>query len=146
MKILSIDVGIKNLALCIIETTNGSNNNSDFFIRYWEVINLFEEQSKICQFNIKNKKDNKQCSKEAKFHKNGCFFCKTHAAKSEYKLPTSDLNKYKRMKLDELNKLAQDYDILPNAYVPPTTKTNLIKCIQTTFGMEPTTFLRISLF
>ena len=114
MKIISIDVGIKNLALCILETTN---NNTDYIIKYWEVINLFEEQTNICQFNImKNNKNNnnpsiKSCEKIAKFHKNGCFYCKTHAAKSEYKLPTSDLNKYKRMKLDELIKLTTQYDI-----------------------------------
>ena len=148
MKILSIDVGIKNLALCILETTN---NNSDFVIRYWDVINLFEEQNKICQFNIQNKKNKSynQCNKQAKFHKNNCFYCKTHATKTEYKLPTSDLNKYKRMKLGELIKLTQDYDILAvgetptpplflsvgnmgisKATVPPTTKANLIKSIE----------------
>ena len=132
MKILSIDVGIKNLALCILETHGSSSiNNSDFIIRYWNVINLFEEQSKICNFNIQNKNKKgtcyTQCTKEAKFHKNGCFFCKTHASKSEYKLPTSDLNKYKRMKLDELNKLANDYDISSNEKI---NKINLIKSIE----------------
>ena len=50
MKILSIDVGIKNLALCIIETNTA--NNYDFIIKFWDVINLFEEQNKKCQFNI----------------------------------------------------------------------------------------------
>ena len=133
MKILSIDVGIKNLALCILETTT---NNCNFIIKYWDVINLFEEQNKLCQFNIQNKKNKsyKQCNKQAKYHKNNCFYCKTHAAKTEYKLPTSDLNKYKRMKLDELNKLVQDYYILaiPLAVgsVPPTTKATLIKSIE----------------
>ena len=142
MKILSIDVGIKNLALCILETTdlNNSNNfDSDFIIKYWDVINLFEEQQKICQFNIptknqnknKNKNQNKnkykQCNKPAKFHKNGCFYCKTHAAKTEYKLPTSDLNKYKRMKLDELIKLTHDYSI---SVVLPTTKKILTNAIE----------------
>ena len=57
MKILSIDVGINNLALCILETTN--NSESDFIIKYWDVINLFEEQVKICQSTIQvNKKQN----------------------------------------------------------------------------------------
>lgn len=136
MKILSIDVGIKNLALCILETTDSHNNlnnhNIDFntlnfIIRYWDVINLFEEQIKICQFNIVNKKKHKQCTKKAKFHKNGCFFCKAHAAKSKYKLPTSDLNKYKRMKNDELIQLTNDFDISLSV---PTNKKNLINCIE----------------
>ena len=39
MKIISIDVGIKNLAMCILET-----NNSSFDIKFWDVINLCEEK------------------------------------------------------------------------------------------------------
>lgn len=133
MKILSIDVGIKNLALCVLETTT---NNCNFIIKYWNVINLFEEQNKICQFNILNKKNKsyKQCNKQAKYHKNDCFYCKTHAAKTEYKLPTSDLNNYKRKKLDDLKKLAQDYDISVMgdtlATLTPTSKATLIKSIE----------------
>jgi hypothetical protein len=136
MKILSIDVGIKNLALCILET------KPDVSIVFWDVINLFEEQNKICQFNIIDKKKNyKQCTKDAKFHKNGCFFCKTHAAKSEYKLPTSDLKNYKKMKLCDLIKLANDYDIYPLGNVSPT-KTTLIKVIES--FIEKSVFENIS--
>ena len=121
MKILSIDVGIKNLALCIIESSDAI-----FTIKFWDVINLCEEKSNKCEFNIKNKKDNGQCNKDAKYHKNNHFYCKTHATKSEFKLPTSDLNKYKRFKIDELKKLADDYDISYGQ----TTKVNLIKNIE----------------
>jgi hypothetical protein len=128
MRILSIDVGIKNLAICILETTN---NNSGFIIRFWDVINLFEDQLKICQSNIvtksKKKTEVKTCNKEAKFHKNGCFYCKSHASKTDYKLPTSDLNKYKRMKLDELINLAQEYNI---SHISPPNKKNLLNAIE----------------
>jgi hypothetical protein len=137
MKILSIDVGIKNLALCVLETEKDNN----YKIRYWDVINLCEEKTNICEFNIvkkgkKGKKDNdkdkdkdkdyQQCCKEAKYHKNGHFYCKTHAAKSQFKLPTSDLNKYKRFKIDELKKLVLDYEI---SIIGPSYKTNLIEHI-----------------
>jgi hypothetical protein len=107
MKILSIDVGIKNLALCILETSD----NSGFIIRYWDIINLCNEERHICEGNIKNKNDYRQCNKEAKYHKNNHFYCKTHAIKSEFKLPTSELNKYKRLKLDELQKIVSEYEI-----------------------------------
>ena len=42
MKILSIDVGIKNLALCIIETntTNNTNSNSNFIIKALKIISI----------------------------------------------------------------------------------------------------------
>ena len=122
MKILSIDVGIKNLALCIIESSDAI-----FTIKFWEVINLCEEKTNMCEFTIKNKKDYKQCNKEAKYHKNNHFYCKTHAAKSEFKLPTSELNKYKYLKINEIKKLADDYDISYGQ----ATKVNLIKNIGT---------------
>ena len=123
MKILSIDVGIKNLALCILETTK----DSGFIIRYWDVINLFEDKIHLCEFNIKNKKEFKTCNKVAKYCKNNHFYCKTHAAKSEYKLPTSDLNKYKRLRIDELKKLVADYDITCEG---PINKTKLLSTIE----------------
>jgi len=123
MKILSIDVGIKNLALCILETSE----NSGFIIRYWEVIDLCNEEKHVCEFNIKNKKDYRQCNKEAKYHKNNHFYCKTHAAKSEFKLPTSELTKYKRLKLNDLQKLIIEYEI---SFSGVSNKINLINHIE----------------
>ena len=123
MKILSIDVGIKNLALCILTTninnSDDSNITNEYIINFWEVINLFEEQNKICEFIETNKpkkskksdKLDKKCTKLAKYHKNECYFCKTHANKSEYIIPTSDLLKYKRLKLNELILLTEKYKI-----------------------------------
>jgi len=121
MKILSIDVGIKNLALCILETTD-----TGFRIKFWEVINLCEERIKICECSTKIKKEVIKCTKEAKYHKNEHFYCKTHAAKTEFKLPTSELNKYKRLRIGELCQLAIDHDI---SVTGPNTKTNLVKLI-----------------
>ena len=46
MKLVSFDVGIKNLALCILET----DNKDEFAIRYWDVINLCETyKCKFCK-------------------------------------------------------------------------------------------------
>ena len=60
MKILSIDVGIKNLALCIIQTIN----DFPFYkIEYWEVLNLCNEEKMEC-CGISNKCP---CKKPAKF-------------------------------------------------------------------------------
>ena len=46
MKILSIDVGIKNLALCLIE-----GNNKEYTIKDWKVINLCGEKQICSQIN-----------------------------------------------------------------------------------------------
>lgn len=106
MKVLSIDVGIKNLAICILET-----NISGFDIKFWDVINLSEEKNYKCNCNIKDKKNTKICNKQAQYYKGDNFYCKTHANSSTYKLPTSSITKYKSLKLDDLNLLCQEYDI-----------------------------------
>jgi hypothetical protein len=106
MKVLSIDVGIKNLAICILET-----NNNGFDVKFWDVINLSEEKTYKCNCNIKNKKNIKVCNKQAQYYKDENFYCKTHANSSNYKLPTSSITKYKSLKLDSLNTLCNEYDI-----------------------------------
>tara|TARA_Y100001980_G_C14536510_1_gene313311 strand:+ start:301 stop:1134 length:834 start_codon:yes stop_codon:yes gene_type:complete len=108
MKILSIDVGIKNLAVCLLYI---SNNN--YTIEKLEILNLIEDKKNVCEIQISNKKNELIiCNKPAKFIKNNCFYCKNHATKNEeFILPTSDLNKIKRLNLDELNKIINDYDI-----------------------------------
>ena len=74
MKILSIDVGIKNLAFCLLEYKN------DITIHKWNSINICEDEKKVCR-EIK-KKDKNPCLKNAKYHKNGKFFCRIHAKNS----------------------------------------------------------------
>lgn len=114
MKVLSIDVGIKNLAICIIEILDKSNiDKYKFNIEKLEIINLIEDNKLICHKEMldKNKKII-QCSKPAKFTKNNCYYCKNHASNHDsFILPTSELNKIKRLKLDELIKLCTDYNI-----------------------------------
>ena len=80
MKILSIDVGIKNLAFCLLEY------KSDIVIHKWNSINICEDEKKICK-ELK-KKDKTPCLKNAKYHKNGKFFCKIHAKNSKFFIPT----------------------------------------------------------
>lgn len=55
MHIISIDVGMKNLAFCLLEITN-----NDYIIKDWDIIDLCETQNHICKF---PKKNNIQCSK-----------------------------------------------------------------------------------
>ena len=69
MRILSIDVGIKNLAFCLIES-----NNKTFNILKWEVINLCNENTNVCQI----------CQKKAKFYKQNESFCQIHAKKNKF--------------------------------------------------------------
>lgn len=60
MKVLSIDVGIKNLAFCLLEKTETS-----YKIVKWDSINVADTETHICCAVEKNK----QCEKPAKFFK-----------------------------------------------------------------------------
>ena len=52
MKILSFDVGIKNLAFCLIEKEDDTN---EFKINEWGIINLMRDQQ-TCQYLLRTKK------------------------------------------------------------------------------------------
>jgi hypothetical protein len=110
MKLLSIDVGIKNLSFCLFELTN-----TEFFqIIQWENINLIEEVELKCN----------NCCKLAKFTKNGIPFCKKHTSNVE---KIANLNKQTKQTLIDI---ANKYNI---NLVSLTNKSAIIKSINEYF-------------
>ncbi len=106
MKILSIDVGIKNLAFCLFDK---SPTTEQFKITKWDVVNLSEEEILKCCFVEKNI----ICNKTAKFKKDNQCFCVKHSKKQQYQIPTSEhkptfINK---QKLSKLYEIADSYNI-----------------------------------
>ena len=101
MKILSIDVGIKNLAFCLFEKPDDC---SHFKIRKWDIINISEKEDIInCCF----MEANKLCNKPAKFKKDTACYCLKHSKKQQFQIPTSEqkpsfINKQKLQKLYEI--------------------------------------------
>jgi hypothetical protein len=94
MQLLSIDVGIKNLAYCLM--------SKDKIIK-WDVINLCGADP-LCT----------TCKKPAKFsHQAQGYFCSKHAKTSGFLLPSGNisLKKIKKMKLVDLQKVISDYSI-----------------------------------
>lgn len=92
-KIISIDVGIKNLAYCIFENSNVFPKNWENIIIDWNVINLIEKPDD--ETNILKPKCNccvktKICNKLAKYKKGEQFFCQKHAEKSDYIIPLKE--------------------------------------------------------
>ena len=110
MNILSIDVGMKNLAYCLLEYNKKDNI---YKILKWEVINLCKSNEHICM-GINKKK--KKCIKKASFFKDNKYYCKIHAKNKDYKIPCDKfkLNKLKKCKIIELKQLAYDYNIKLN--------------------------------
>ena len=105
MKVISFDVGIKNMAYCILEHTENG-----VFIDKWGVLNLMSDDtiSHTCDcMNIpKSKKATpKGCGKNAKYHKNNKYYCEKHAKNcSLYFIPTKDMStpSLKKLKLNDI--------------------------------------------
>jgi len=100
MKILSIDVGIKNLAFCLFEKTPTAQQ---FKVAKWDVINLSQEETLTCGFTEKNV----LCNKQAKFKKDDKCYCVKHSKKQQFQIPSAEqkpsfINKQKLAKLYEI--------------------------------------------
>jgi hypothetical protein len=101
MKILSIDVGIKNLAFCLFDK---SPTAEQFKITKWDTIDISEKEDNVkCIFVEKNI----ICNKLAKFKKDDNCYCLKHSKKQQLQVPTSEqkpafINKQKIQKLYEI--------------------------------------------
>ena len=124
-KLLSIDVGMKNLGFCLFQYDPNSNmKQKSYKILKWDVVNICEEKQILCCHQEKQK----QCTKQAKYTKGGEYFCKKHA--TTYAIPSSqmDMRKIKKMKLTQLYDFADKHEI---DYIKPMLKTKLLENIET---------------
>ena len=120
MKVLSIDIGIKNLALCLFEKTD------QFQVTIWDVVNISEENAVAC---CGCQEKNGVCNKPATFKKGSDCFCTKHAKKQPYHIPTAaQLPSFiRKQKVGVLRDLARDYDVPCEA--TGVTKTELVQRI-----------------
>jgi len=121
MKILSIDVGIKNLAFCLFE----KQDLNDFTITKWDTVNISEQETHNCIAIDKNG----LCNKPSKFTMgNDQCFCLKHAKKSNYKIPTPDLKSsfINKQKIQKLYEIADKYKI---TYDKKTKKADIIEML-----------------
>ena len=114
MRLISFDIGIKNMAFCCFDLSG-----SHVSIKEWNVLNLMEEEAikDTCSCLLKAK--NKQsvapvCGRIAKFKKNDISYCEKHAkASADYKIPTKDCSQtsLKKMKMEPLRELCAKHGI-----------------------------------
>jgi hypothetical protein len=119
-RILSIDVGIKNLAFCLFEKPHES---SYFSIMKWDIINLSQEDEiQKCKCTEKN---GIICNKPAKYTLNDSYFCLKHSKKQDYQIPTSDLRPsfINKQKIQKIIAIADKYNI---HYEKPIKKNDLL--------------------
>jgi len=94
--VLSIDIGLRNLALCIMNATDKTKLNT-YKIELWNVYNTLDSDDYICNGIQKNKKIcGKKCSYKYNDNSNGnvIYCCKMHFPK-EIKVTTKNIFKKK---------------------------------------------------
>jgi hypothetical protein len=110
MRLISYDIGIKNLAYCLLEY-----ENRELTILDWNVLSLLEQEAPAQQCSQmipgKNKKVSAcQCTKTAKYQKNGQYYCERHSKKGcPFIIPTKKHSRphLKKLKVPELQQLAK---------------------------------------
>jgi hypothetical protein len=97
------------MAYCIF-CIDASNNLS---ISDWNVLNLMDIEQPDPKCSCKNIPKSKKasatnCTSNAKYHKNGQYYCEKHAKNSSFLIPKKSLN-LKKMKLEDLVKLGNSH-------------------------------------
>jgi hypothetical protein len=113
MKVISFDVGIKNMAYCILDLSGEKMEITD-----WNVLNLLNLQTfvqKKCSVKCKTSKkknEEKVCGKNAKYQKGEHFYCEQHAkCDKQYMMPEKDYTEkvLKKKKIDELLSIGKQH-------------------------------------
>jgi len=134
MRIISIDVGIKNLAYCVF--SDGTT------VEKWGVVDLSQQQqsekeSKIlcsCITTTKGTKKKpsiqKQCSSAAKWKRENEYYCVTHAKKTDYLVPTLQLKSsyFKKQNMTSLKLIMEKHGLVP---LEGTKKADLLSLLDT---------------
>jgi hypothetical protein len=99
MKVLSIDVGIKNLALCLLNI----NEDKQYSIDIWNVSNLCREEKILCS----------TCNKTATYKYGSFYTCKRHIKDSGVGIIPNELedNKLKKGKIKDIREILLKHKI-----------------------------------
>ena len=151
MKLISFDIGIKNMAYCILSHNSATgispiSSSQPVSIIDWKVLNLLEQDTQPTLFctcilakSLKITKKQKaqnvvvepaKCGKSAKFQKDGIFYCEKHAKlNTNYYIPKKIWSpvSLKKMKNEELLKMCEEHKIQQNSTAKLLKKTILEK-------------------
>lgn len=122
MRVLSFDIGIKNLAYCLLQFSPASSStiSCNWEIVDWGIWDLrinFDEQCKYPEICCCKTNSNKNCLKKPIYFEsisgeivNG--LCKSHASKTQCKYHIDELQKIKKMKVKELREYCESIGII----------------------------------
>lgn len=136
MKVISFDIGIKNLAYCIF-----SKEGDTLSIEDWNVLNLMDQETPdincTCSTLSKTKPNkpkskitadipsvNVPCTRKAEWKKGDQYFCKIHAKHFPYLIPKKEFsaNSLKKKTIENLQVLAKKYEVDFSAILGKVTK------------------------
>ena len=153
MRLISFDIGIKNMAYCVFDIIDNVVTILD-----WNILNLMpsstsslnkplclgEIVSKTTPRREKNKHlPIKKCDKIAKYKKGEQYFCDKHAKNSSY-IINEKLSQLKKLKIEELVAKCNQYLIFSNDEKIPIkdlNKKELLECLQKKI-LEPIKILK----
>ena len=102
--ILSIDIGIRNLALCCVSSTD-PHDITTYCVHYWDTINTLEsDELQKCPA---PRKDGSTCGKSCKYIHENQISCKTHFPKTVQLDPKKHTLKKKLIKDYPLSEIAK---------------------------------------
>jgi len=115
MRVISFDIGIKNMAFCCFDLSG-----SHVSIKEWNVLNLMDEEEVkptcTCLLKAKNKGVSAAiCGRQSKYKKGDGFYCEKHAkASTDYKIPTKECSQIslKKTKVESLRELCAKHNIV----------------------------------
>jgi len=119
MKVISFDIGIKNMAYCVLSSTD--NTEKPIIIHDWNVLSMIEPENSItypcnCSIPGKNKKTpSKPCGKKSKYQKDEQYFCERHAKKNtQWIIPTKQhtLSYIKKQKVQDIITICNTHMLL----------------------------------
>ena len=98
MKLLSIDVGIKNLALCLFDI----ESKDKYEIEKWDVVSLCNESIVNCS-----------CGKKATYSYDTTYYCKKHCKDTKRDIipPELEIGKLKKKKISEIKEILTQHSI-----------------------------------
>uniref|UniRef100_A0A6C0K1W8 Mitochondrial resolvase Ydc2 catalytic domain-containing protein n=1 Tax=viral metagenome TaxID=1070528 RepID=A0A6C0K1W8_9ZZZZ len=119
-KLISFDIGIKNMAFCLFDVASSPPS-----IQKWDVLNLMdavENTQPLCTCNLKGKPAKKSaiasspkvCNKKAKYEKHGTYYCEKHATEhTEFEIPNKEHSPpvLRKMKSEQLLAIYEKYFI-----------------------------------
>jgi hypothetical protein len=136
MKVISFDIGIKNMAYCVLSSTD--NHDKPIIIHDWNVLSMVETNNSItypcnCSIPGKNKKTpSKLCGKKSKYQKDEQYFCERHAKKNtQWIIPTKQhsINYIKKQKVQDIITICNTHMLLIKHDVKTLKKDKLVEIL-----------------